>query len=106
MADSAPRIEVTVEDTVDTVWHALRDKETIRNWHGWDYEGLADEIDLIYFTEIEEDAETRTLNVQGGDLIRVESAGDATSVTLTRAPRGTNPDWDAYYAEITEGWIT
>ena len=106
MTDSVPRIEVTVEDTADTVWHALRDKEVIRNWHGWDYDGLDDEIDLIYFTEVTEDAGARTLDVQGGDLIRVEDAGDVTRVTLTRAPRGTNPDWDAYYAEITEGWVT
>lgn len=106
MTDSVPRIEVTVEETADTVWHALRDKEVIRNWHGWDYDGLDDEIDVIYFTEVTEDADARTLDVQGGDLIHVEDAGDVTRVTLTRAPRGTNPDWDAYYAEITEGWIT
>ncbi|HEY0447939.1 hypothetical protein [Actinophytocola sp.] len=106
MSDNAPRIEVTVAAPVDTVWHALRDKETIRHWHGWDYDGLDDEIDLIYFTEITEDASARTLDVQGGDVIRLEADGDATRVALTRAPRGSNPDWDAYYAEITEGWIT
>jgi hypothetical protein len=106
MTDSAQRIEVTVAAMVDTVWHALRDKETIRNWHGWDYDGLDDEIDLIYFTEVEQDAEARTLTVQGGDLIRLVETGGATRVTLTRAPRGSSPEWDAYYGEITEGWIT
>ncbi|MGH3759487.1 hypothetical protein [Actinophytocola sp.] len=106
MTDSAPRIEVTVAAPVATVWHALRDKETIRHWHGWDYDGLDGEIDLIYFTEVDEDADARTLSVQGGDLIRLEADGESTRVTRTRAPRGTNPDWDAYYAEITEGWIT
>lgn len=106
MTDSAPRIEVTISAPVDTVWHALRDKETIRHWHGWDYEGLDDEIELIYFTEITEDAGARTLDVQAGDRIRLEPDGDGTRVTLTRAPRGANPDWDAYYTDITEGWIT
>jgi hypothetical protein len=106
MTDSAPRIEVTVAAPVDTVWQGLRDKETIRHWHGWDYEGLDDEIDVIYFTEVDEDSDARTLNLQGGDLIRLEQDGGGTRLTLTRAPRGTNPDWDAYYAEITEGWIT
>jgi uncharacterized protein YndB with AHSA1/START domain len=106
MTDSAPRIEVTVAAPAETVWHALRDKETIRNWHGWDYDGLDEEIDLIYFTEVTEDAGARTLDVQGGDLVRLEESGDNTVVTLTRAPRGSNPEWDAYYAEITEGWIT
>lgn len=109
MTDSAPRIEVTVAAEVDTVWDALRDKETIRQWHGWDYDGLDDEIDLIYFTEVEEDSAAHTLTMQGGDVVRVEAAdGDSqgSAVTLTRAPRGSNPEWDAYYTEITEGWIT
>ncbi|HEY7597231.1 MAG TPA: SRPBCC domain-containing protein [Actinophytocola sp.] len=106
MTDSAPRIEVTIAAPVDTVWQALRDKETIRHWHGWDYDGLDDEIELIYFTEVEEDTGARTLHLHGGDPISLEKDGDGTRVTLTRAPRGTNPDWDAYYTEITEGWIT
>lgn len=106
MTDSAPRIEVTVAAPVETVWHALRDKETIRHWHGWDYEGLDDEVELIYFTEVDEDTGGHTLSMQAGDLIRLVADGGSTRVTLTRAPRGANPDWDAYYTEITEGWIT
>ena len=52
-------------------------------------------------------AGARTLTVQGGDdIIRVEADGVGTRVTLTRAPRGANPDWDAYYTDVTEGWIT
>jgi hypothetical protein len=106
MTDSTLRIEVTVAAPVDAVWHALRDKETIRHWHGWDYEGLDEEIDVIYFTDVEADTGTRTLSLEGGDVIRLAADGDRTQVTLTRAPRGTNPDWDAYYGEITEGWIS
>jgi len=106
MTDAASRIEVTVAAPVDTVWQALRDKETIRQWHGWDYDGLDDEIDLIYFTDVGADADAHTLSVQGGDLVRLASDGAGTRVTLTRAPRGSNPDWDAYYTDITEGWVT
>ncbi|MBC6459442.1 hypothetical protein [Actinomadura sp. HBU206391] len=32
------------------------------------------------------------------------AAPEGTIVTLTRAPRGSNPEWDAYYDDITEGW--
>jgi uncharacterized protein YndB with AHSA1/START domain len=113
MTDAASRIEITIAAPADTVWHALRDKETIRHWHGWDYDGLDNEIDVIYFTDVAADGDARTLGFQGGDVIRVEagdsgdsSGGDSTRVTLTRAPRGSNPDWDAYYTDITEGWIT
>lgn len=104
--ETPPRIEVTIAAPADEVWHALRDKETIRHWHGWDYEGLDAEIDLIYFGEITEDSGARTLSVQDGDVIRLEPDGDRTRVTLTRAPRGVNPEWDAYYEDITEGWTT
>jgi uncharacterized protein YndB with AHSA1/START domain len=106
MSDDLPRIEVTIAAPIDTVWAALRDKNTIRHWHGWDFEGLDEEIDLIYFSHLTEDAEARTLSVQEGDLIRLEPDGDGTRVTLTRAPRGVNPEWDAYYDDITEGWAT
>lgn len=106
MNDEPPRIEVTIAAPVDAVWHALRDKETIRHWHGWDFDGLDDEIDLIYFDHMTEDPAARTLSVQEGDVIRLEPDGDGTRVTLTRAPRGVNPDWDAYYDDITEGWTT
>jgi hypothetical protein len=106
MTDAASRIEVTVAAPVDTVWQALRDKETIREWHGWDYDGLDDEIDLIYFTDVGEDGDAHTLSVQGGDLVSLAADGSGTRVTLTRAPRGSNPEWDAYYTDITEGWVT
>lgn len=106
MNEEPPRIEVTIAAPVDAVWHALRDKETIRHWHGWEFDGLDEEIDLIYFDHMTEDPAARTLSVQEGDLIRLEPDGDGTRVTLTRAPRGVNPDWDAYYDDITEGWTT
>jgi len=106
MSEDPPKIVVTVAAPVDTVWDALRDKDKIRHWHGWEADGLDDEIDLIYFNHMTEDAAARTLGVQEGDQIRLEPDGDGTRVTLTRAPRGVNPDWDAYYDDITEGWTT
>jgi hypothetical protein len=88
------------------VWDALRDNDKIRHWFGWDYEGLDDEIGLIFFTETVEDAATRALTLHGRDEITLRPHGEGTRVTLTRAPRGDNPDWDAYYDDVTEGWIT
>ncbi|SDT62369.1 SRPBCC domain-containing protein [Jiangella sp. DSM 45060] len=101
-----PRIQVTIAAPVDEVWRALREKDRIRHWHGWDSPGLDDEIDLIYFQSFTEDAGARTLGVQEGDQIVVEPDGDGTRITLTRAPRGVSPEWDAYYDDITEGWTT
>ncbi|GAA1701154.1 hypothetical protein GCM10009745_55340 [Kribbella yunnanensis] len=101
-------IVVTVAAPVEAVWDALRDKEKIRHWHGWEYEGpqggLEEEIDLIYFTETSEDGTTLTLG--NGDEFVVEPVEGGSRITLTRAPKGANPDWDAYYDDVTEGWIT
>jgi uncharacterized protein YndB with AHSA1/START domain len=101
-----PMIEVTIAAPVDAVWDALRDKQKIRHWHGWDYDGIDDEIDQIFFTEVTEDAGARTLDLRSGDRFRLEPHGDGTRITLTRVPRGGDPEWDAYYDDITEGWIS
>lgn len=107
MSDNArPRIEVTIAAPVDVVWDALRSKDKIRHWMGWDYEGLPGEIDLIFFTDTVENASARTLTLHGGDEFRLEPHGEGTRVTLTRVPRGDNPDRDAYYDDVTEGWVT
>lgn len=104
--DNRPRIEVTIAASTDAVWDALRDKDKIRHWLGWDYDGLDGEIDLIFFTETVEDASAHTLTLHGRDEITLEPHSEGTRITLTRAPRGDNPDWDAYYGDVTEGWIT
>ena len=62
MSEDRPQIVVTVAAPVEAVWDALRDKEKIRHWHGWEYEGpeggLDEEIDLIYFTGAIEEGTT------------------------------------------------
>jgi hypothetical protein len=99
------KIVVTVAAPVEAVWDALRDRDKIRHWHGWEYEGgLEQEIDLIYFTDVTEDGTTLTLG--NGDVFVVEPVEGGSRVTLTRAPLGANPEWDAYYDDVTEGWIT
>lgn len=105
-SEPTPQITVTVAAPSEAVWEALRDKEKIRHWHGWEFEGLDEEIDLIYFTAYTEDATAHTLDIQGGDVIRVEPTAGGSRVTLTRAPHGTDPEWDAYYDDVTEGWTT
>lgn len=104
-----PNIVVTVAAPVDAVWDALRDPKKIRHWHGWEYDengGLDGEIDLIYQQHVSADEATHTLNLEGGDVFRLEPDGDGCRITLTRAEHGADPDWEQYYDEITEGWIT
>lgn len=112
MSEDRPRIVVTVAAPVEAVWDAMRNKDKIRHWHGWEYEGteggagLEEEIDLIYFTSVTADEESRVLTLGNGDEFVVEPVAGGSRITLTRAAYGANPEWDAYYDDVTEGWIT
>ena len=106
MTDETPRIDVTIAAPLDIVWEALREKHKIHHWHGWDFDGLDSEIDLIFFAEAKEDAAAHRLDMAGGDFIELTPDGTGTALRLTRGPYGDDPEWNAYYDDITEGWIT
>jgi hypothetical protein len=88
----------------------LRDPALIRRWHGWDSEadgGLDAEIDLIYRQHVTENAAEHTLTMGDGGTFTLHDVGDGrTLVRMVRAPRGGNPEWDDYYDDINEGWVT
>ncbi len=109
--DPLPVIEVTVAAPIEDVWRALRERDQLRNWHGWDYtapdgtDGLDAEIGVIYFNHaVTEEPPTR-LSL-GTDVFDLTETDHGVRVRITRSPRGANPDWDAYYDDITEGWRT
>lgn len=106
--NATPKLSLTIKASVDAVWNALRDKEKLLQWHGWDTSTLEDEIENIYFTDIKEEVgeDKRTLRVNGGDTFSVESVGADTRLTLVRAGLSGNSEWDAYYGNITEGWVS
>jgi hypothetical protein len=99
------RVEVTIAAPADVVWRSLREPARIRRWHGWDDDGLDAEIDEIFIGDVTASERERTLVVQGGDTFSLhEQADGRTMVRMVRAPRGTDPDWDAYYEDVNEGW--
>lgn len=104
-----PKIRVTIAAPLSEVWSALRERDRIRHWHGWEFDGGEDggldgEIELIYFTEVT--VGEHRIDLNGGDRIDLEPVEGGTSVTLTRAAPGDDPEWERYYDEVTEGWIT
>jgi uncharacterized protein YndB with AHSA1/START domain len=101
-----PVLEVTVAASADTVWTALRDPDLIRRWHGWEVAELAEEIRTIYLNGVTEDPVARTLEITGGDTFTLHDTPGGTTVRVTQAPRGSDPDWADYYDDITEGWWT
>ncbi len=100
------QIEVTVAAPVDAVWRALREPAQVRRWHGWDDDGLDAEIRTIFFENVAESEADHTLKVQSGDLFSLIDLGGRTLVRMTRAPRDSDAEWDAYYEDINEGWLT
>jgi hypothetical protein len=102
------RIEVTIPATVDDVWPAFRDRSVVRQWFGWEYEHLDEEIRTIFVDGTVVEEEGRRLHV-GGHRFELEPLGTAqTIVRVTRAtPLGAEEmDWDAYYDDVDEGWLT
>lgn len=110
-SEPSPIIEVTIAAPIADVWAALREPGRLRNWHGWEYDlpdgadGLDAEIQTIYFSpDVTEEPPTR-LSL-GGDAFELAEVDGGVRVRITRAPRGADPDWDAYDDDITEGWRT
>lgn len=110
-ATSGPRVdhvlvEVTVPAPADAVWAALRDPQQIKNWFGWDADGLKDEIDFIFVTHAEADDVRRVVSFVGvNDRYEVEATGEATS--LVRVVRSVPADdWSDVFDGMIEGWIS
>ncbi|MFB9893771.1 SRPBCC family protein [Planobispora takensis] len=109
MTDEPFFVEVTISAPVEEVWEALRDTEQLRRWHGWHCDELDKEIEFIYHRDVVESAAEYRLEVQGGDRFELADLGGRTRLRLTRPPRGSNPEsseWELYYDDMTEGWIT
>ncbi len=106
MTDERFSVEVTIAAPVEEVWTALREPERIRRWHGWHYDDLDKEIDVIYGQNVTESATEHWMEVQGGDRFELTGLDGHTRLRMTRAPRGGDPEWDAYYEDVNEGWIT
>ena len=100
---SEPRVvaEVQIAAPPEDVWRALREPGEIRRWFGWQYDGLAGEIDYIFREHADVAEEGRVLEFGSGDAIALEPRDRGTVVRVTRpaAPPGA---WD----EIDEGWLT
>lgn len=113
---SRPLIEVTIAAPVADVWAHLRDPALIARWFGWEYDGLTDEIELIFAqasTATEPTDPADPVHVlewihgpEQGDRIELRPSGDQTVLRLTRwAPLG-DAGWEGIYDDIAEGWIS
>ena len=104
----APRrvvVDVTIAAPIDTVWRALRDPALLAQWFGWDYEKLAEEIDMIFVAGATEGEPGRVLDM-GGDAFELVPEGSSTRVRVVRSDPPAGDTWDGVYDDVDEGWRT
>lgn len=94
-------LSVHINADARQVWLMLREPRLVRQWHGWDAEGLDEEIRSIFFAStVVEGPDHTSVTVDGGDTFRIDPVADGTLVTVERG------ESDQHVEEITEGWIT
>ena len=98
-------VDVTIAAPVDTVWRALRDPAQLAQWFGWDYEKLAEEIDVIFVAGGVEAEPGRVLDL-GGDAFELIAEGASTRVRVVRSDPPAGDTWDGVYDDVDEGWVT
>lgn len=98
------RVEITIDATPDEVWSALRDRETLERWFGWDYADLGPEIELIFFTAATADEARRRLDLGNRSSIELVDAGARTVVRVVQAGPVDDSDWAELYDGEREGW--
>ena len=101
-------VEVTIAAPIGTVWRALRERDDLRRWHGWEDPTLDEEIEVIYFREArEEDADgpDRRL-VCGPSVFELTDQGPSTVVRVVMAEPPDSDAWHGWYDDIRHGWHT
>ncbi len=103
--DKPFRVEVSVDAPRDVVWRTLTEPEQIRHWFGWDYDGLNDEIELIFVEHARLRPPDR-IEMSDDGLIELEERGGRTVIRATKPGDLDAVEWVDVYGDIEEGWIT
>ena len=98
-------VDLEIAAPAERVWQALRDKDEVLRWFGWEYDGLDAEVDEIFFTGAQADYAARTLDT-GDGVYTVRDAGGGARVVVTRTtPPSRDPDpidagWQQFTAQL------
>lgn len=97
-------LSVLINADAEQLWRMLREPGRIAQWHGWEVEGLEEEIKQIYYSNATEGSDHLRLELGTGDVFTLSPRADGTLLTLTRGEA--TGEWASYDADITEGWWT
>jgi uncharacterized protein YndB with AHSA1/START domain len=106
-ADEEPaRVEVGIDAPPEAVWRALREPEQIDRWFGWEYDGLDDEVRMI-FEDGAHVVEEGAVVQFGGHRFTLVAGDGRTVVRVTRCAPVVGEAWDDIFSEdVEEGWLT
>ena len=100
-------LSVVINSDAQHVWTMLREPSKLAQWHGWEAEDQAAEINEIYFSpNVIEGADHTSLVVDGGDVFTLTPVPVGTEVSVTRAAVDHDSEWAAWDEDITQGWLT
>lgn len=98
-------VEVSIDAPADAVWRAVSDPAEIRQWFGWDYPSLDDEIKYIFIDHATAVPPVR-LEMEGMHTIEIVPDGSRTVVRVVCASGLADARWDDIYDALEEGWRT
>ncbi len=96
------QLSVLINADAEQVWLMLREPARIAQWHGWDMDGLDEEIRQVYDSNVVESGDHLRLTLEMGDVFTLEPRPDGTLLTMTRGVA--TGEWAKYDSDITEGW--
>ncbi|MFC7548166.1 SRPBCC domain-containing protein [Plantactinospora sp. GCM10030261] len=103
MSEQKPyRVETGVDAPLADVWSALTTEQTLREWFGWDYEGIEPEIRQIFVDEATID--DHRLRFPDGSYLEAVADGGRTVVRAVLPGPLDDTDWAEVYDGIEEGW--
>jgi hypothetical protein len=97
------RVEVAVQAPMEEVWRALTEPDRLRQWFGWDYEGLDAEIEFIV-EKCQLEPPDRIAMGELGGAIELTADGGRTIVRAIRPGPLDDARWEDIYDGIEEGW--
>lgn len=105
VSDHGPVTSVVLPLPLKECWPWFQDPALIREWHGWEYDGLEAEIQEIFVDGVAIGEDHRTINV-GTHFFNFFEDDACTRVDVHRAPLDEHSEWHEYLPDIDEGWTT